>query len=95
MNRRKLVVGSVLGVGLIAGGILIAQGPPPPPENVEASRHPHMAAAQHHIREAFDEMGQAQRSNDYDMHGHAEKARNLMIQASAEIKMAAEDANRH
>lgn len=93
MNRRKLVVGSVLGVGLIAGGILIAQGPPP--ENIEPARHPHMAAAQHHIREAFDEIAQAQRANDYDMNGHAEHAKKLLDEAARELKASAEAANRH
>lgn len=91
MNSRKVVVGSVLGVGLIAGGILIAQGPPA--ENIEAARHPHLAAAQHHIRESFDEIAQAQHANDYDLKGHAEHAKQLLAEASRELKESAEASN--
>ena len=93
MNNRKVVLGSVLGLGLIAGGIIAAQAPPA--ENIDAARHPHLAASQHHIREAFNEIGEAQRANDWDMDGHAAHARDLLDQASRELKAAAEDANRH
>ncbi len=80
-------------MGLIAGSIAIAQNPPP--ENIDPRRHEHMAKAQHHIREAWDEMSAAQVANDYDMSGHAAHAKDLLAQASREIKAAAEAANQH
>ena len=92
MNTRKLVLGSVLGVGLLAGGIIIAQNPPA--EDIDAHRHPHLAAAQHHILEAFDSASHAQQTNDFDLHGHAAHAKELLLQASRELKMAADDIDR-
>jgi hypothetical protein len=85
-------MGTVLGLGLLAGGIVIAQNPPP--ENIDPARHIHLAKAQHHIREAFDEIGAAQAANDFDMHGHAQHARELLDQAAHELKVSALDANR-
>jgi hypothetical protein len=90
MNTRKVLMGGALGVGLLAGGILIAQAPP---ENIDPHRHPALANAQHHIHEAFDEVMHAQQAHDWDLHGHAEHARDLLIQASNELKAAAIDAN--
>jgi len=92
MKNRNFVLGSVLGVGLLAGGIVIAQNPPA--ENIDPNRHPHLAAAQHHIRMAFDEISTAQHANDWDMGGHAEHARKLLDDAARELKVAAEAANR-
>lgn len=91
MNTRNFVTTGVLGAGLLACGILIAQAPPP--ENIDPGRHPHMARAQHHIREAFDEITAAQGANDWDMSGHAAHARELLDQASRELKVAALAAN--
>jgi hypothetical protein len=93
LNTRRFVLGGVLGTGLLACGILLAQNPPP--ENIDPHRHEHMAKAQHHIREAWDEMSAAQTANDYDMQGHAAHAKELLEQAGREIKAAAEAANQH
>ena len=93
MNTRNLALGSALGLGLLAGGILIAQNPPA--ENIDPNRHPHLAAAQHHIREAAREIEEAQRANHYDMGGHGERARQLLDDAAREVKLGAESANRH
>ena len=93
MNVRNVVLGSVVGLGLFAGGFLAAQGPPA--ENIDGARHPHLAAAQHHIREAWGEVNEAQHANDWDMDGHAEHARALLDQAAAELKASAEAANHH
>ena len=93
MNVRKAVLGSVVGLGLFAGGFMVAQGPPG--ENIDGARHPHLAAAQHHIREAWGEVAEAQHANDWDMDGHAERARQLLDQAANELKLSAEASNRH
>jgi hypothetical protein len=37
----------------------------------------------------------AQRANEWDMEGHAQKAKNLLDDVNRELKMAAETANRH
>jgi hypothetical protein len=43
---------------------------------------------------ANEAIAAAQKDNRYDMHGHATKARELLAQASEELKATAEEANR-
>jgi outer membrane murein-binding lipoprotein Lpp len=82
-----LIVGSLL----LAGGIAVAQRPK---ENVSGKRHPNLAAAQRSIEQAWQKLGAAQQANEFDMAGHAAKAKELLDQANREIKLAAEAANR-
>jgi hypothetical protein len=65
-----------------------------PVVNVDPHRHPNLAEAQRLMVKANEAIANAQRDNRYDMHGHASKARQLLAQASEEVKAAAEDANR-
>jgi hypothetical protein len=71
--------------------------PPPdarePTLNVSPYRHGNIARAQEYSRNAFDAMTQAQQSNEFDMGGHAERAKQLLAQANDEMKLAAEWAN--
>jgi hypothetical protein len=72
------------------------QGPPgarEPSMNVSPYRHGNIARAQEYSRYAFDAMTQAQQSNEFDMGGHAERAKQLLAQANDEMKLAAEWAN--
>ena len=77
---------------------------PPPPDqpppgareptlNVSPYRHGNIARAQEFSRNAFDAMTQAQQANEFDMGGHAERAKQLLAQANDEMKLAAEWAN--
>lgn len=91
MTRSNLVLSAVLGLGALTGGLLIAQRPE---ENV-GRRHPNLMAAQHLIEQAFNRLSDAQRENEWDMGGHAARAKELLDQANREIKLAAEDANHH
>ena len=81
----------IVGSLLLAGGIAVAQRPK---ENVSARRHPNLAAAQRLIEQAWEKLGAAQQANEFDMGGHAAKAKELIDQANREIKLAAEAANR-
>lgn len=65
-----------------------------PKENVSPKRHPNIAAAQRLVEQAFTRIVDAQKANEFDLGGHAEKARQLLEQANAELKLAAETANR-
>ncbi len=87
-NARKLVLGSLLGLGLIAGGVSVAQ-------NVSPHRHPNLAAAQRLIDQAMGRIDAAQQANEFDMGGHAARAKDLLARANEEIKQAAMEANRH
>jgi hypothetical protein len=87
MNKRNLALGGVLGLGLLAGGIVLAQNPPA--QDIDPHRHPHLSMAQHHLAEAFDSINHAQQANDWDLQGHAAHAKDLIDQASREVKEAA------
>jgi hypothetical protein len=86
-------VGSLLGLTLATAGITVAQGPPE--RNVNPNHHPNLAAAQRLCDQAYNKIVAAQQANEWDMNGHAQKAKDLLDQANREMKLAAEAANRH
>ncbi len=49
-----------------------------------------LAAAQKAIAQALGKMTAAQKANEYDISGHAAKARELLEQANAELRLATE-----
>jgi F0F1-type ATP synthase membrane subunit b/b' len=67
----------------------------PPVDNVSGHRHPNLAAAQRLSTQAYEKIVAAQQANEWDMAGHAQKAKDLLDQANREIKAAAEAANKH
>jgi hypothetical protein len=87
MITRKLVLGSVLSLGLFASGVLVGQ-------DVSARRHPNLNAAQRLMEQAVGKIDAAQQANEFDMGGHAAKAKDLLGRAFEEVKLAAEAANR-
>jgi DNA-binding transcriptional regulator PaaX len=91
MNLRRAVLASAVGFGIVAGSAMIAQGPPE--RNVNSGRHPNLAAAQCLVDQAFNKISAAQEANEWDMEGHAAKAKEHLEQASRELKAAAEAAN--
>ena len=58
-------------------------------------RHGNLRAAQKLIERAINKITAAQVANEYDMKGHAARAKELLDQAYDEIKMAALAANRN
>lgn len=89
----KTVVACVLSVGLgmsLVGGYDALSAPA---QNVSGKRHPNLAAAQHLTGQAFEKITAAQQANEFDMAGHAAKAKELLDQANNELKQAAETAN--
>ena len=84
---RTLVV-SCIAIGLLTIGIAVHA------RDVSKARHPNLAAAQTFIEKAIEKVSAAQVANEFDMNGHAAKAKTLLDQAYAEIKLAAEAANR-
>ena len=65
--------GAVIGTVLLAGGLAIAQ----PKKNISAARHPNLSAAQTACQHAWEKIGEAQQANEFDMQGHAAKAKQL------------------
>src|SRR5215471_554321 len=85
-------------LSLTMPGLLAAAPAPPqkkPAQNVSPRRHPNLAAAQHLTEQAFKRITDAQQANEWDMDGHAQKAKDLLDQANNELKQAAEAANRN
>jgi methionine synthase I (cobalamin-dependent) len=64
-----------------------------PVVDIDKTVHPNLAAAQQHIVEANRYIATAQKDNRYDMKDHAQKARQLLMEADQELKAAAEAAN--
>jgi len=90
---KKKVSGSILGIALLFGGLVYAQMKPPA-ENISGKRHPNLAAAQRLCDQAFEKIQAAQQANEWDMEGHASKAKELLDQASKELKQAAMASNK-
>jgi len=86
----KTVRACVLSAILLAGGVLVAAAPA---RNISAARHPNLAAAQRLSHQAWEKIVAAQQANEWDMQGHAQKAKDLLDQVNAELKLAAEAAN--
>ena len=79
-----------LGCLFLIGSAAIAQSPK---KNVSAARHPNLAAAQRLSAQAYEKITAAQQANEWDMQGHAAKAKTLLDQANTELKAAAQAAN--
>jgi len=83
---RNLLVGCVV-LGLVFLSLAVYAN------NVSRVRHPNLAAAQTFIEKAINKISAAQVANEFDMNGHAAKAKSLLDEAYTEIKFAAEAAN--
>jgi hypothetical protein len=79
---------AALSLLLLTSTVLIAQG------KVSASRHPNLAAAQKFCNDAIRKVEAAQQANEWDMGGHARKAKALLAEAEGELKEAALAANK-
>jgi hypothetical protein len=89
MNKTR-VLPAAAGFLLLIGGIAVAQRPR---DNVNPGRHPNLAAAQRLSRNAWEKVVAAQEANEWDLQGHAQRAKNLLDQVNNELKLAAEASN--
>jgi hypothetical protein len=89
--KRNLLVGAVLALALLCTGLVFAQKKPD--RNVSGKRHPNIAAAQRLSSQAYQRIVDAQNANEWDLAGHAQKAKQLLEQASDELKKSAEISN--
>lgn len=85
---KRLAIGVSAALAL-ASGVAFAKGP--------LAGHPNLKAAHNEVKQALEKITVAQKANEYDMDGHAAKAKELLVQAEREIALAAEaaTANRH
>ena len=92
MKISRVVAGVALGAALVCGGFAVAQKPV---DNVSGKKHPNLAAAQRLSTQAYEKIVAAQQANEWDMNGHAAKAKELLEQVNNELKLAAEAANKN
>lgn len=90
IKSRSLVC--AIGLLLLLGTLAIAQKPV---KNISGVRHPNLAAAQRLSQQAWERILAAQKANEWDMGGHAQKAKELLEQVNKELKLAAEAANKN
>jgi len=89
MIRKMQGLGTIL-CALVLCCVSLAQEPI---VDIDAKRHPNLAEAQRLVVQANHYIEVAQKANDYDMKGHAEKARQLLAEVNRELKAAADAAN--
>jgi hypothetical protein len=89
MIKRIVMMAVALCAAFALSAVVLAQEPP---VNV-GERHGNMRAAQELIRQAWQKVTEAQQDNHYNLGGHAGRAKELLTQASEEIKLSAEAAN--
>jgi len=92
MARRNSLLLSLLILVLLGVGLLFAQERPV--DNINPQLHPHLAKAQRLCNQAYNALVEAQGANDFDMEGHAAKAKELLAEASRQMKAAALAANK-
>ena len=64
-----------------------------PVRDISAKHHPNLSRAQRQTDAAYKSIVAAQQANEFDLGGHAQKAKDLLDQANAELKQAAEVSN--
>lgn len=89
---RNVVFSVVVSMLLLTGSAAFSREPV---RDVNPGLHPNIAAAQKLSRKAYEKIISAQQADEYDMGGHAQKAKELLDQVNIELKLAAEAANRH
>jgi len=72
---------------LLAGVVATAQ-------KINPAKHPNLAAAQRFTEQAYGKIVEAQKANEYDLGGHAQKAKELLEQVNQQLKEAAAAANK-
>lgn len=88
---KRTIMTVILGVLMLAGTSAFAAHKPV--RNISPKKHRNLAAAQKACQNAYDKTVAAQKANEWDLGGHAEKAKNYLDQANTELKAAAEAAN--
>lgn len=93
MNLRKILLPTLAPIATLAAGMLIAQHPVE--HHLIPSGHPNISAAQRLADEAASKVTAARAANEWDLDGHAARAKELLTQASHELTQAAESLNRN
>jgi hypothetical protein len=90
MTRKSLLISTALYTAITCVSVTFAQAPV---VNIDPHRHGNLAAAQSYIVQAYQKLNAAQRDNQDQLGGHAQKAKDLLTQADVEIRLAANVSN--
>jgi hypothetical protein len=88
--KKTTTFATVAGTTLACVGMMFAQAPL---VNIDRYRHGNLASAQSYIVQAYQSINQAQQANDGQLGGHAQRAKDLLVQADAELRLAANVSN--
>jgi ribosomal protein L4 len=91
MTKPQLLSAFLSTVLAVGGGIALAQ----PKQNISKGLHPNLAKAQRLSDQAYQAVTMAQEANEFDLAGHAAKAKSLLEEVNRELKEAAEQSNRN
>lgn len=91
MTRNRLFLGAAAAAALALGATGIAQLPA---DNVNGRRHPHLLEAQRLCTQAYEQINVAEKANEFELGGHAARAKQLLDQANRELQLAAQAADR-
>ncbi len=80
-----------IGAALVCAGVALGQSPV---VNI-GTKHGNLRAAQEFIVNAYGKIDEAQKDNRDQLGGHAEKAKQHLEEADAELRAAADYANAH
>jgi hypothetical protein len=90
MKGSAMITGAVLCAVLSMPGVLAAQQPM---VDIDTDGHGNLSSAQEYVAMAWQRIDRAQKINNYDMGGHAARAKELLEQANTEIRAAADALN--
>lgn len=88
--KKTTLVAAVIGTTVTCVGMMFAQAPV---VNISRYRHGNLAVAQSSIVHAYQSISQAQQANDGQLGGHAQRAKDLLVQADQELRLAADVSN--
>lgn len=92
MTCKKILIGFSFLTAMIFIWTVEAQAPGPV-VNIDPNQHGNLAAAQSDIVDAYQRIDAAQSANNNHLGGHAQKAKDLLTQADAELRLAADVAD--
>ena len=88
MRAKRVLIYSACSLALFAGGVAVGQ-------DINPKVHPHLFEAQRLIASADGQIDAAQAAWHDKLGGHAQRAKDLLHQASGELKQAADYANKY
>ena len=89
MTKKQWITCIALTLVVSCAQIIFAQGPV---VNI-STRHGNLRAAQEYIVQAFQRINRAQAANQGQLGGHAQRAKDFLLQADAELRLAADVSN--